>query len=90
VIDTVLCGTNVSYLQWRIRPCKKGFLLVPCLGCDCALGSLRELIGSVVIRSDRLLRFEVTVCAVFSCWFHGFMDGNVFAIDARFSYFVSD
>ena len=66
MIGTVLCGTNVSYLQWGIRPCKEYFLLVPCLGNDCALGSLRELIGVVVINSDRLLRFEVTVCAVFS------------------------
>lgn len=50
--------------------------LVPCLGCDCALGSLRELVGVVVIRSDRLSRPEGTVCAVFSCLARGIVDGN--------------
>ena len=49
-MGTVLCGTNVSYLQWGIRPCKEYFLLVPCLGNDYALGSLRELFGVVVIQ----------------------------------------
>jgi hypothetical protein len=39
--------------------------VVPCLSCDCAFGSLRELICAVVIRSDRLLRPEVMVCAMF-------------------------
>ena len=65
-MGTVRCGTFVSYLQWGIRPCKEFFLLVPCLGNDCALGSLGELFGVVVICSDRLSRFEVAVCAVFS------------------------
>ena len=54
------------------------------------LAVLESLSGIVVTRSDRLIWFEVTVCAVFSCWFHGIVDGNVFPIDACFSYFVSD
>jgi hypothetical protein len=50
--------------------------VVPCLGDDCAFGSLRELDGVVVIHSDRPSQPEVTVCAVFSYWVRCIVDGN--------------